>query len=1047
MPIYTNPTGTVTATSGDDTIIVNAPWTEMTTVDALEGHDSLFVQFDDAGPVTYYVADPSNAGFLNVHAFRSALASFVSFDANHVEDVTLHGTSNNDTFNLYIGPNTSSGLTVSLDGAAGQDLLRFNWAQLATGLSFQVSGSTITSDYGSFTNFETFEIRAGSGDDTITTGGGDDFIAPGGGIDSVNAGGGDDHVEVTAAAGGTIDGGTGNDTFVIYDLTSALSGSMTGGAGEDLLSISATLMTSDAVFVVAGGTITSNIGTFSGFEQFQFFAGSGNDTITTGGGDDYLNGGAGNDTISAGDGNDTVGGGGGDDALGGGAGNDDLAGSGGNDVIDGGDGDDTITGDLTNGTFPGDGNDQLSGGAGHDIIYGAGGTDTISGGADNDELYGGSGADYVDGGDGDDRLFGFGENSGPDDSAANTLLGGNGDDVIYTGRGNDTIDGGAGFDTANYATAGAGVTVNLALFGAQDTVGGGIDTLIDIENLTGTQQSDTLTGNAGANVLFGDFGNDVLDGGAGADTLDGWLGNDRYYIDNAGDRIVEGDGQGDDIALVLGTYTLEQGVSVETLVALNQSSTEPLILTGNEFGQSLYGNLGDNYLNGGQGNDYLVGLDGNDNLLGGTGADDMQGGLGNDVYYADQAGDRIFETAGQGSDLVVATASYTLTDGAEVETMSADPNAGNINLTGNEFAQSIYGNAGNNNITGMGGADYLVGGAGNDTYYVDPSDFIGEDVGGGDDTIVIATSYILREGNEIEALVALNQASLAQVDFTGNEFGQSLYGSAGVNNLNGGAGNDYLVGLGGNDFLIGGAGNDNLQGGTGNDLYYVDSGDQIFESANEGDDLAVASQSFVLGAGQSVETLSAAEGSAAINLTGNALGQSIYGNAGANILTSGGGADYLVGGAANDTFILTNAAGVATVGDYAAGDVVDISQYLSVANGTNVVAGGYLRIVGTQLQVDATGGANSFVTVGNVSGSGSVTIRYLSGGGATDVSVARSAGQTEAVVAKSAFDPSHAVAVEAQAGHLLDNWHGSGDASVDGQFDPIAAHFHIPEMI
>src|SRR6185503_943981 len=167
---------------------------------------------------------------------------------------------------------------------------------------------------------------------------------------------------------------------------------------------------------------------------------------------------------------------------------------------------------------------------------------------------------------------------------------------------------------------------------------------------------------------------------------------------------------------VLGTYTLGDGVSVETLVALNQSSTDPLVLTGNEFGQSLYGNLGDNYLNGGQGADFLVGLAGNDSLLGGTGADNMAGGVGNDIYYVDNSGDQVIELAGEGDDLVVATASLSLTDAAAVETMSADPGAGNINLTGNEFAQSLYGNAGNNILTGLGGADYLVGGAGNDTY-------------------------------------------------------------------------------------------------------------------------------------------------------------------------------------------------------------------------------------------------------------------------------------------------------------------------------------------
>jgi len=259
--------------------------------------------------------------------------------------------------------------------------------------------------------------------------------------------------------------------------------------------------------------------------------------------------------------------------------------------------------------------------------------------------------------------------------------------------------------------------------------------------------------------------------------------------------------------------------------------------------------------------------------------------------------------------------------------------------------------------------------------------------------VVVPVSYTLAGGIEIETLVAWLQDSTDPVNLTGNEFGQSLYGSQGANSLNGGGGNDYLVGLGGNDFMLGGAGNDNMQGGQGNDIYYVeDASDQIFENAGEGDDLAVCFASFMLGAGQSVETLSANEGSGAINLTGNALAQSLYGNSSANVLTTGGGADYLVGGAGNDIFVISNAPGVAAIADYAAGDVVDVSQYISVANGTNLVAGGYVKVTAAgQLQVDANGGGDGFVTIANVSGSSNVTIRYLAGGSATDLSVPRSA--------------------------------------------------------
>ncbi|HEX6740182.1 MAG TPA: hypothetical protein VF079_00095, partial [Sphingomicrobium sp.] len=902
-------------------------------------------------------------------------------------------------------------------------------------------------------NFGNNDLHGQGGNDLLSGLAGADTLWGDDGNDTLNGGAGND----------LLDGGVGNDV-------------MAGGAGDDFYRVDGA---GDQVTELAGegtDTVESSISYVLGanFENLTLtgFAGlnaTGNEL------DNVLIGNAGDNVLSGLDGNDT------------------LEGSWGNDRFEGGTGSDTASyahaaigvtatlkisflSQLTNvgaDTFISIENltgsafgDFLIGNDGANILSGLAGDDTLEGAGGDDTLYGGDGVDtasYASAtagvtaslavvgiqntvGAGIDMLFDIENLTG---SAFNDTLTGNAaDNVIEGGAGNDVIDGGAGVDTAAYSAAESGVTVSLAVLAPQNTGGAGTDTLVAIANLSGSAFNDMLTGDASANMLSGLAGNDVLNGGAGADVMAGGLGDDRFYIDNSADLIVEAAGEGDDIAFVLGTYTLAQGVSVETLYALNQLSTDPLVLTGNEYGQSLYGNLGDNYLNGGQGADYLVGLAGNDSLLGGTGADHLAGGGGNDVYYVDEIGDIIFENAGEGSDIVVATASFALTPGAEVETLSADPNAGDLNLTGNEFAQSLYGNGGHNVLTGLGGADYMVGGAGNDFYYVDTSDFIDEQVGGGDDWIFVASSYTLREGNEIETLVAVNQDSLDPVNFSGNEFGQSLYGSQGANQLDGGAGNDYLVGLGGNDFLIGGAGNDNLQGGTGNDLYYVDGGDQIFETAGEGDDLAVALQSFTLGAGQSVETLTAAEGGAAINLTGNALGQSIYGNASANVLTSGGGADYMVGGGGNDRFVLTNAPGLATVGDYAAGDVVDISQYLSVANGTDVVAGGYVKIVGAQLMVDLNGGGDGFVTVGNVSGSGSVTIRYQSGGSPTDVGVARSAGQTEAIVAKTALGGDE---LDAQAtldhAPVLDDWHGLGDSSLDGPFDPIAHHLDLPGII
>jgi Ca2+-binding RTX toxin-like protein len=529
-------------------------------------------------------------------------------------------------------------------------------------------------------------------------------------------------------------------------------------------------------------------------------------------------------------------------------------------------------------------------------------------------------------------------------------------------------------DTGGFFTVqnpNASATIN-GTTGADQIHGTGL-----FDDIHGNAGNDTIFALAGNDVVHGDAGNDTLDGGAGNDTLDGGADVDTASYATAASGVTVG------LADAAPQNTL--GAGVDTLSNLEN-------LTGSAFNDTLTGNASANVLNGG------------------AGADVMSGGTGNDSYVVDQAGDAISEVAGQGEDTVIAKASYALGAGVSVETMTTVNGSATtaINLIGNELAQSLYGNAGDNILTGMGGADYLVGGAGNDKYYVDQSDFISELVGGGDDWIFVPGTYILREGSEIETLVAVNQDSLDPVNLTGNEFGQSLYGSQGVNSLNGGAGNDYLVGLGGNDFLLGGAGNDNMAGGQGNDIYYVqDSGDQLFENAGEGDDIAVCFASFALGAGQSVETLSANESSGAINLTGNDLGQSLYGNSAANVLTSGGGADYMVGGAGNDTFVFTNAPGVATVGDYGAGDVVDIAQFLSVAGGTNVVGGGYVRIVGAQLQVDANGGGDSWTTVGNISGSSAVTIRYQSGGNATDLSVSRQAGQSGESLAKSAAVGDH----------------------------------------
>ena len=225
----------------------------------------------------------------------------------------------------------------------------------------------------------------------------------------------------------------------------------------------------------------------------------------------------------------------------------------------------------------------------------------------------------------------------------------------------------------------------------------------------GTASADRLTGTAAAETLYGYAGNDILDGGAGADRLVGGTGNDTYYVDNVGDVVVELAGEGTDtVYSSLATYTMPN--SVEVLYLDGPTAIEGI---GNSLSNTIYGNAANNHLVGGAGNDTLNGR---------AGADVMEGGTGNDTYYVGNSGDVVIELAGEGTDLVCSSVSYTLS--ANVENLTLSDSA-SINGTGNDLANTITGNIGNNILSGGGGNDKLIGNAGNDRL----------DGGDGDDTL------------------------------------------------------------------------------------------------------------------------------------------------------------------------------------------------------------------------------------------------------------------------------------------------------------------------
>ena len=155
----------------------------------------------------------------------------------------------------------------------------------------------------------------------------------------------------------------------------------------------------------------------------------------------------------------------------------------------------------------------------------------------------------------------------------------------------------------------------------------------DSDIILGDGDDNFINGTAGDDVISSGAGNDTINGLGGADSMIGGTGDDYYYIDNAGDVIVEAAGEGYEYVSTTISYTLDE--NVESATARGSSDID---LTGNE---------GDNWLNGNAGNNLLTGLGGNDRLQGADGDDTLDGGAGNDVLFGGTGVDRfVFEDNG-----------------------------------------------------------------------------------------------------------------------------------------------------------------------------------------------------------------------------------------------------------------------------------------------------------------------------------------------------------------------------------------------------------------
>jgi Ca2+-binding RTX toxin-like protein len=336
------------------------------------------------------------------------------------------------------------------------------------------------------------------------------------------------------------------------------------------------------------------------------------------------------------------------------------------------------------------------------VTYGA---DTIIGYGGNDLIYGLNGDDLIYGGEGNDGLIG--------------------------GEGADILIGGTGMDIAYYMDSFQGVYVSLATgYGYFGTAHG--DQLDGIENLAGSDYGDQLFGDGGTNSLYGQGGNDRLSGGGGSDDLFGGIGNDTLQGGSGADSLSGSSG------IDTADYRASPArASVSLVTNLNHggdaegdtlSGIENVI--GSHYDDVLYGDNGSNRLDGFHDDDRLFGFDGSDTLNGdegddylngGAGVDALIGGVGNDVYYVDSAADAVTESGGEGADEAYTSVSWTMTAGADVETLRTTYDAGvnPINLTGNFSGNIVRGNNGDNVINGGDGNDDLTGLGGQDSFLFD----------------------------------------------------------------------------------------------------------------------------------------------------------------------------------------------------------------------------------------------------------------------------------------------------------------------------------------
>ncbi len=613
------------------------------------------------------------------------------------------GAGNDLVEDFAFGSNDSTALNgatarFQLDGGADFDTLSADFSnQTAPIVWTSAAPADVNFADGSyFRNFEALRyFAAGSGNDSITQlgrvdnqfylGAGNDTVNPGIGRDTVRAGDGDDLIILDYSVGDspTAQGVVAGQPYYNGNYSGIYNRNDPGTGITDTCQFSGFTRT----FITGGSKDDSLVGT------------RGNDTLVGSAGNDTLNGAyGGNDSLDGGDGADQLIGSygdnntGGDDTLRGGAGNDTLYGYSGSDSLIGGAGDDQLFASGPGTTDYPSGTDVFSGGTGNDLIVDFNTRITYNGYADPNARL------LLDGGDGIDTLqadysnesqaivwtsaapadVGFADGayfrnfevlqilitgSGNDSITQlgrvdNSFVLGAGDDTVNPGLGIDEVYGGNGFGgngndllivdySADDSPNLSGVLNDGTYALRKDTVTGAVvDRIYAIGftrfQLTGASGNDLLICGNGDDTLTGNAGNDTLNGGAGADGMSGGAGDDLFYVDNVGDTVTEGIGNGTDTVLsTLADYTLGPNVENGTVGSSVRGN-----LTGNNADNALTGNFQSNLLLGLKGNDTLLGDNTTDR--GYNQRDTLTGGQGADLFVLGTTAGRLYDDGDRG---------------------------------------------------------------------------------------------------------------------------------------------------------------------------------------------------------------------------------------------------------------------------------------------------------------------------------------------------------------------------------------------------------------